>query len=157
MVPSTIALRPAAPADRDFLFRLYASTREEELALVPWPPGMKETFLRQQFEARTRDYESRSNAGENVIVLRDGHPVGQLWVERSHGELRVLDVALMPEHRRTGLGTSLLTDLLNEAREHKVPVRLHVLADNPARRLYERLGFNAVGPGGVYQEMEFRS
>ena len=156
MVPSTIALRPAAAADRDFLFRLYASTREEELAPVRWPPGMKETFLRQQFEARARDYESRSNAGENLIVLGDGQPVGQLWVERSHGELRLLDVALMPEHRGAGLGTSLLTQLLNEAREHKVPVRLHVLSHNPARRLYERLGFSAVGPNGVYQEMECR-
>ncbi len=156
MVPSTIALRPAVTADRDFLFRLYASTREEELALVLWPPGMKETFLRQQFDARARDYELRPHAGEHVIVLRDGQPVGQLWVDRSHGELRVLDVALMPEHRGAGLGTSLLTELLNEARENRIPVRLHVLADNPARRLYERLGFSAVGPNGVYQEMECR-
>jgi|SRR5580698_3644612 ribosomal protein S18 acetylase RimI-like enzyme len=156
MVPSTIALRPAAPADREFLFRLYASTREEELALLAWPPGMKEAFLRQQFEARTRDYESRSNAGESVIVLRDGQPVGQLWVDRSQDELRVLDVALMPGHQRSGLGTSLLTGLLNEARERNVPVRLHVFADNPARRLYERLGFSAVGPAGAYQEMECR-
>src|SRR5579863_5634572 len=114
MVPSTIALRPAAPADREFLFRLYASTREEELAIVPWPPGVKETFLRQQFEARSRDYEARCSAGENAIVLCDGAPVGQLWVDRSPDELRVLDVALLPEHRRTGLGTSLLADLLNE-------------------------------------------
>jgi ribosomal protein S18 acetylase RimI-like enzyme len=156
MVPSTVALRPAAPADRDFLFRLYASTREEELAIVPWPPEAKETFLRQQFEARTRDYEARSAAADKAIVLRDGAPVGQIWVNRSQDELRVLDVALMPGHRRSGLGTSLLTGLLDEARERKVPVRLFVLADNPARRLYERLGFSAIGPAGAYQEMECR-
>jgi ribosomal protein S18 acetylase RimI-like enzyme len=156
MVPSTVTLRPATPADRDFLFRLYASTREEELAIVPWPPAAKEAFLRQQFEARTSDYESRFADGDNSIVLRDGTPVGQLWVRRNPDELRMLDVALLPEYRGAGLGTSLLTELVTEARERKVPVRLYVLVDNPARRLYERLGFSPVGPAGVYQEMECR-
>jgi GNAT superfamily N-acetyltransferase len=156
MVPSTIALRPAVPADRDFLFRLYASTREEELAWAAWPPGSKEIFLNQQFEARGRDYESRAPAGAKAIVLRDGAPVGQLWVDRGQDELRVLDVALLPEHRRKGFGTALFTELLSEARERKIPVRLSVVADSPARRLYERLGFSAVGPSDVYQEMECR-
>jgi ribosomal protein S18 acetylase RimI-like enzyme len=156
MVPSALSLRPATPADRDFLFRLYASTREEELAMVPWPSAAKEAFLRQQFEARTRDYESRFADGDNAIVLRDGTPVGQLWVQRGPELLRMLDVALLPEHRGAGLGTTLLRDLVAEARTRSVPVRLFVLVNNPARRLYERLGFSPVGAAGVYQEMECR-
>jgi ribosomal protein S18 acetylase RimI-like enzyme len=147
-------LRPATAADRDFLFRVYASTRHEELAPLPWPPEAKEAFLRQQFEAQARDYEARYRGAERAIVVRDELAIGQLWVHRGEGQLRVLDVALLPEHRHAGVGTRLLADLLDEARERKLRVVLHVLAGSRARRLYERLGFLPVGPEGVYQEME---
>jgi ribosomal protein S18 acetylase RimI-like enzyme len=150
------SLRPATPDDREFLFRVYASTRQEELAPLPWPPAAKESFLRQQFEAQARHYEARYRGAERAIVLRGGVAIGQLWVHRGEGELRVLDVALLPEHRRTGVGTRLLAGLLDEARACRLPVVLHVLADNRARRLYERLGFVPVGPAGVYQQMESR-
>jgi ribosomal protein S18 acetylase RimI-like enzyme len=153
MTGAFVSLRVATAVDRDFLFRVYASTREE-LALVPWPPAAKDAFLRQQFEARARDYEARFGDAERAVVLRDGEPVGQLWVLRSREEVRMLDVALLPEHRGAGLGTRLVTELLAEGRARGVPVRLQVLADSPARRLYERLGFHPVGAAGVYQHME---
>jgi ribosomal protein S18 acetylase RimI-like enzyme len=148
-----VTLRAAAPVDRDFLFRVYASTRHD-LAPLPWPPEVKESLLRQQFEARARDYEARFGDVHPAIVVRDGQPVGQLWVHRTRDEVRMLDVALLPEHRGAGVGTRLITDLIAEARARKLPVRLHVLVDSPARRLYERLGFYPVGEAGVYQQME---
>jgi GNAT superfamily N-acetyltransferase len=117
---------------------------------------MKEAFLRQQFVARTKDYESRFGGdGGNAVVLCDGEPAGHLWVHRSDAEVRMVDVALLPEHRGAGVGTRLVTELLQEARERRVPVRLQVLVDSPARRLYERLGFHPVGEAGVYQQMEY--
>jgi ribosomal protein S18 acetylase RimI-like enzyme len=139
--------------DRDFLFRVYASTRDD-LAVLPWPDETKEAFLRQQFDARTRDYEARFAEARPAVVLRDGEPVGQLWVSRSQEEVRMLDVALLPEHRGAGVGTSLVVDLLAEGRAQRLPVRLHVRVDSPARRLYERLGFHPVGAADVYQMME---
>jgi ribosomal protein S18 acetylase RimI-like enzyme len=148
-----VSLRAAAAADRDFLFRVYATTRDD-LAVVPWPPDTKEAFLRQQFELRARDYATRFVDARHVIVERDGAPIGQLLVYRGRDEVRMLDVALLPEHRGAGVGTSLVKDLVAEARTQKLPLRLHVLVDSPARRLYERLGFHPVGEAGIYQQME---
>ena len=102
------AVRPAAtPMDRDF--SRSASLRARVPISPPFRGRPRGRYLRQQFEARIRDDEARFAAAENAVVLRDGEPVGQLWVDRSDEEVRMLDVALLPEHRGAGVGTNLLT------------------------------------------------
>ncbi len=66
-------------------------------------------------------------------------------------------VALVPEARGSGLGTRLLRALQAEAAEKGLPLRLKVVLTNPARRLYQRLGFVGLGDDGVYEQMEWRS
>jgi ribosomal protein S18 acetylase RimI-like enzyme len=154
MLMSSLSLRAVTPTDRDHLFRVYASTRDEELAVVPWSPEQKTAFLEMQFTARERDYAARFSTKDHSVVERGGSPIGYVWVHRSENELRVLDVALLPEHRNAGIGTQLMTTLIEEARERRVPLRLYVLANGAARRLYERLGFTPVSEASVYQLME---
>lgn len=138
------------------LFAIYASTRETELAQVPWAPGQKEAFLRMQFEAQRKYYLSEYPGAEFLMILVEGRPAGRWYVHRREREIRIMDVALLPEFRGRGIGTALLRALLDEGRRHGRAVTIHVESFNPARRLYARLGFRQIASHGVYQLMECR-
>lgn len=151
-----VTLRPAGPEDRDFLLDVYASTREAELAPVPWTPEQKAAFLKMQFEAQAADYSRNYMEADFSVIEVDGAPAGRLYVERQPGEIRLIDIALVPAFRGRGIGTGLLRDLLEEADAKGKGVSLHVEVFNPARRLYERLGFTAVSERTPYLLMERR-
>jgi ribosomal protein S18 acetylase RimI-like enzyme len=153
---SLTTLRPVTPEDGPFLFQLYASTRAEELAVVPWDEAQKEAFLRMQFHAQTKFYAESFPDAAFLMVLREGEPAGRLYVDRRGDEIRLLDIALLPEHRGAGLGTALLRDLTAESAAAGKPLRIHVERFNPALRLYERLGFKLLQDEGVYFLMEWR-
>jgi ribosomal protein S18 acetylase RimI-like enzyme len=153
---SLTTLRPVTSEDGPFLYRLYASTRAEELAVVPWDEAQKEAFLRMQFHAQTKFYAESFPGAAFLMVLREGEPAGRLYVDRRGDEIRLLDIALLPEHRGAGLGTALLRDLTTEAAAAGKPLRIHVERFNPALRLYERLGFKLLQDEGVYYLMEWR-
>jgi GNAT superfamily N-acetyltransferase len=153
---SRITLRPAAPEDRDFLLRVYASTREEELATTSWDEAQKQSFLAAQFSAQDTWYRERYAGAALDVILADGVPAGRFYVHRREREIRLMDIALLPEHRGRGIGTALLNDLFAEATAAGKTVTIHVELFNPARRLYERLGFTQIGEHGVYHLMEWR-
>ena len=149
-----IALRPVRDDDREFLFHLYASTREQELAQVPWSAEQKEAFLRQQFGAQSSWWAQEYRDATFDIVEVDGVASGRLYVQRATDEHRIVDIALMPAHRGHGLGTQLLSDVIAEADTAGKRVSIHVELFNPARHLYERLGFVPIEDKGVYLLME---
>jgi ribosomal protein S18 acetylase RimI-like enzyme len=151
-----LTLRPAGQDDAELLYRIYASTREAELAVVPWDASAKEAFLRMQFAAQDSHYRQAFPAASYDLILCGAQVLGRLYVDRGAAAWLVLDIALLPEHRGRGLGTGLMTAILAGAAAAGLPVRLHVEQHNPARRLYERLGFRALGGDGVYAEMEWR-
>ncbi len=150
-----LELRPIRPDDASFLYRVYASTRAEELAQTGWDDAQKESFLRMQFAAQHQDYLSRFAQARFDMIERDGQPIGRLYVDRRPEEIRIIDIALLPEHRIGGVGSRLLQDLLEEAMAVGVPVRIHVEQLNPARQLYQRLGFVTLREEGVYRLMEW--
>lgn len=148
-------LRPATPGDRELLFRVYASTREEELAPVPWPPEAKEAFLRQQFDAQDAWWRTHYAGATFEVVVVDGRDAGRLYLWEGPSEIRVVDVALLPEARRGGAGARLLGDVQRRAAAAGKSVTIHVERMNPALRLYERLGFRLVEDKGVYLFLEW--
>jgi ribosomal protein S18 acetylase RimI-like enzyme len=150
-----VTLRPVAAGDEPFLFRLYASTRAEELAIAPWDDAAKENFLRFQFHAQSVHYQKHYPDASRQVILSDGVPSGRLYVDRSADEILIIDIALLPEYRGAGVGSALLRGILEEAAGRGVPVRIHVEVNNPALRLYRRLGFREAGNTGVYFEMEW--
>lgn len=152
---TSIELRPITPGDEELLYRVYASTRTEELAPVPWGEEQKEAFLRMQFSAQHRYYQAQFPRAQYSVLLLDGRPIGRLYVDRRADELRLLDIALLPEYRGAGLGGAMIRDLLAEAAGARLPVRIHVERFNRALGLYRRLGFNQVGDTGVYYLMEW--
>jgi ribosomal protein S18 acetylase RimI-like enzyme len=152
-VLATLTLRPARESDEAHLRRVYASTREEELIVVAWDDGDKDAFLRQQFAAQDASYRAYPHASLNVIEV-DGEPASRLYVARWPEEIRIMDIALLPPYRNHGIGTSLLRELLAESAANGTRLTVHVEKFNPARALYERLGFAEAADLGVYVLME---
>ena len=150
-----ITLRPIEPDDEEFLYRVYAGTREAELAQVAWDAAQKEAFLRMQFTAQHQYYQEHYAGAAFQVILADGRPAGRLYVARWPDEIRIVDIALLPEYRNAGIGTALLRDLLAEGARAGKPVSIHVERFNPALRLYERLGFTSITDKGVYLLLEW--
>lgn len=150
----SISFRPICADDMPFLYRLYASTRETELSIVPWSPQEKEDFLRMQFHAQHVYYQEHYADARFEVILCDEQPAGRLYVQRRNDEIRVVDIALLPEFQRHGIGGKIMRDLIDEAHASGIPVRIHVEQNNPAMRLYERLGFEKISETGVYFLME---
>jgi ribosomal protein S18 acetylase RimI-like enzyme len=153
-VSPPITLRTATPGDEAFLRRVYACTRQEELALVPWSDEEKEAFLRMQFDAQDSHYRAHYAGASFDVIDVDEVPVGRLYVVRWKDEIRIIDISLLPEHRGAGIGTRLLSELLEEGAHTNKRVSIHVEKHNPARRLYERLGFTPKADLGIYLLME---
>ncbi len=137
------------------MYRVYASTRQEELVRVPWDEAQKSTFLKMQFDAQHWYYLENYPRAKFQIILREGVPIGRLYVDRRKKEIRIVDIALLPEYRRRGIGSALLKEILEEGRRINLPVTIHVEEFNPAMRLYDRLGFHKIEDKGVYHLMEW--
>ena len=151
-----ISLRPAGPADADVLYQIYASTREEELAVVPWDAPAKEAFLRMQFAAQHTDYHARYPDASYDLVMTGEQVLGRLYVHRGETGWQVLDIALLPEHRGKGIGARLMTEVLAGAGAAGKRVQIHVERFNPAQHLYDRLGFRQIADQGVYLLLEWQ-
>ncbi len=147
-------LRPAVEADREFLVDLYASTRADELALVDWDEATKGAFVEHQFAAQDEHYRANYPGATLDVIEVDGERAGRLYVHRGPSDIRIMDIALAPGFRGRGIGTELLGSLIAEADASGRKLSIHVEAVNPARSLYERLGFHPAGEHGIYVLME---
>lgn len=149
-----LTLRRITQDDEGFLYRVYYSTREEELARVPWTDEQKEAFVRMQFHAQHTFYMDQFGSARYDVVLMDDVPVGRLYVDRRDTTIRIIDIAILPEHRNRGIGSQLLDDLIAESERTRVPISIHVEKFNRALMWYQRLGFHQIEDQGVYLLME---
>ena len=152
---TSISLRPITPEDESFLAGLYASTRAEELAVTGWSDEEKAVFCRKQFDAQSAHYRENYPGASLQVIENAGAPIGRLYVARWEREIRIMDIALLPEHRGAGIGAKLLRELQDEARSAGKTLTIHVERFNPALRLYERLGFQMTEDKGVYLLMRW--
>jgi ribosomal protein S18 acetylase RimI-like enzyme len=149
-------LRPVCDEDRAFLVELYGESRSGELALVTWDERAKAAFVEQQFSAQDEHYRRHYEGATLDIVEVGGERAGRLYVHRGERDIRIVDILLAPACRRRGIGGGLLGKLIGEARDSGRVLSVHVEMHNPARALYERLGFRPAGEHGVYVLMELR-
>ena len=148
-------LRPIVDSDRDFLYSVYASTRTEELKLTDWDEAQKAAFLEMQFAAQHQYYQEHYKDTDFLIIIKDNQAAGRLYIARWPEEIRIVDLALLPEFRNSGIGSRILGDVINEAKASNKPVSIHVERFNPAVNLYRRLGFSKLGEHGVYDLMKW--
>lgn len=149
-----VSVRPVGDGDADVLYRIYASTRTDELAQVPWSEAAKSAFLREQFRFQCLDWERSYPDAEKLLTLVDGQAVGRLYVDRRPSEVRIIDIALLPAFRSRGVGGRLLRQVVDQGHDSGRPVTVHVERMNPALRLYHRLGFQLREDKGVYLLLE---
>ena len=130
-----VSLRPATENDYDFLWWLHGATMRTYVAAIwGWDEAVQWQFFQDRFDPARLE-----------IIESAGEAVGYISVER-HGEFIFLSaIEVAPEVQSQGIGTRLIRDLQDEAERQCIPLRLQVLQGNPARRLYERLGFAATG------------
>ena len=130
-----VSLRPAAESDYDFLWWLHGATMRTYVDAI-W--GWDEAFQRQFFQ-------DHFDPARIEIVERAGEAAGYISVERGEDVIFLGAIEIAPDFQGQGIGTGLIRDLQDEAGRWGVPLKLRVLQGNPARRLYERLGFVATG------------
>jgi GNAT superfamily N-acetyltransferase len=137
-----VSLRPCEASDEPFLRRLYRAVRWDEFAPMAWPDAARAAFLDDQFDFQHRHYAAAFPNCEYYVIAQDAGPIGRLYIDRETRDLRLVEISLLPERRGRGLGAALLAMLQQEVRDGRCDrVGLSVLATNPARRLYARLGF----------------
>lgn len=156
LAAASYALRGETADDAAFLERLYISVRWEELATAPWSDDQRIAFLRWQFTLQRTHYANHYADSDFGIVECRGTPAGRLYLYRGAGDIRIVDVSLLPEFRGQGVGGLLLAAVFTEAAATDRSVSIHVEHFNPARRLYERMGFRELSRDGVYALMEWR-
>lgn len=151
-------LRSVAQQDEDFLISIYASTRAAELDQAEWGEGQREQFVKWQFEMQRREYDSRFPDAEYDVILVDELPAGRIWIGEDGEQIRLLDIAILPQFQNRGMGTLLLRRLIDEATLANKPLRHMVFVlNNDAHRFYERLGFVIIEDLGAYKHMEWRA
>jgi ribosomal protein S18 acetylase RimI-like enzyme len=142
-------------SDSEFLLKLYCCTREAEFSAVGLTADQFEALMEMQFNAQTQSYRNSFPKAEYKIICLDEEKIGRTIVNRSEHELRLVDVSVLTSYRNLGIGTKIIADLINEAREFRLPLILHVSQNNlGAIRLYQRLGFEIVSQDGIYSRMQ---
>jgi GNAT superfamily N-acetyltransferase len=153
----SISTRPVTTADAEILVEIYKSSRGDDLRGLGWPEDRISEFLEMQYEAQQKFLATDYKHATDEIILSEGKPAGRLIVERREHEIRCVDAALLPEHRNLGIGTFLLRQLQDEARDSGKPLRLQIIRFNRAVNLLERLGFIRTSETGTHFQMEWTS
>ncbi len=150
-----LALRPETDGDLPFLMRVFASTRVDELTLVPWTADQKRAFLVHQFGAQRHHYRTFYPNTAFDVLERDGSAIGRLYVDERQTRVHILDIALIPESRGGGIGTAIVSAIQDYARTRGKGVDIFVERINPAKSLYDRMGFRVVREEEIYLEMDW--
>jgi GNAT superfamily N-acetyltransferase len=144
-------LRPARVEDDNFLRILFANT---DVALRALPPDLQVALLEMQYRGRGITYSTLyPEATDSILCLDDGTPVGRYLVDRSNNGFRVVDLAILPQWQGRGIATGVLKDLVQESRHAGVELRLRVVKESAAQRLYAHLGFEIVAVDEIAYEM----
>lgn len=129
-----LTLRPALKSDYDFLYSLHCLVLKEYIMQTwSWDESWQRNYFDEHFTPEDRE-----------IIQWEDRPIGVLCVQERDAETFLANIALLPDFQRRGIGESLIRQVQRQAFSAGKPVTLHVLRVNPARRLYERLGFRVI-------------
>lgn len=154
-----VSLRQAKANDMDFLKEVYAGTRPDVMENPNFGEKEKVDFIESQFKLQDVHYRSHYPGARFMIIKEGGLDRGRLYLHEGKKELRIMDIAILPTFRGRGTGSSIIRDLQSDASASGKALSIHVEVSNPAKSLYERLGFEEQGEkvNGVYQLMVWRS
>jgi ribosomal protein S18 acetylase RimI-like enzyme len=149
-----IQLRPASSEDAEFLYRVYCTTREQEMAMVPWTHEQREAFLRMQFAAQQSDYSKRFPDARQTIIVADDVDVGRFHTVEVNDEIKILDITVLPNHRGNGIGSFIIREVQTNAQRSDKRVVIYVESFNPSVSFFEKRGFEKIENAGIYFLLE---
>ncbi|MBC3873667.1 GNAT family N-acetyltransferase [Undibacterium flavidum] len=147
---NSLRLRAITADDMPHLRTMYADSRAKEMQLFPFTPEQSAQFLQMQFNAQHQHYQTHYPDATYDLIVLDDEAIGRLYVERGQQEILIIDILILATHCQRGIGSYLLSKLIDEAKAAQKCLTAHVELDNPARRLYQRLGFIEVEQHGPY-------
>jgi ribosomal protein S18 acetylase RimI-like enzyme len=154
---NSLSLRPARASDREFIESLYRSTRDD-LHLVDASRGFIETLNDQRHLAKTASYSDCFSDAIYFIVEEQGDRIGQVSIDFSHNEIRIIDLSLIPEARGKGYGVKIIKVLKQASNAVCVPIVLNVYKSNSAaKHLYETEGFKVTHSSQMIDSMAWYS
>ncbi len=145
-----LSLRPTGGDDEAFLREVFTATRPDIMGHPGLTDDQKKGLIDMQFNAQDSQYRANYPNCEFMVIERDGQSVGRLYLDEREKEIRIMDIAILPEFRGKGMGTALLKDLIDESTDSGRELTIHVEKANPAMTLYERLGFKAEKEVGLH-------
>lgn len=153
-----ITRRPEAAEDEPFLRCLILETISEQLQASAWPAPFPEQLLETQYQVLRAGIRNSASGSPGTIVLREGRPVGWYVAVNRADEIFLVNIMVLAKHRKKGIGSAILEELLAESNQSHKPLRLTVGVNNTsAFRLYETFGFQRLGGDEVNHLMERRS
>jgi ribosomal protein S18 acetylase RimI-like enzyme len=153
----TISRRPEAAEDEPFLRCLILETISEQSQASAWPPPFREELLETQYQVLRQGIRNSASGSPGTIVLREDRPVGWYVAANRADEIFLVTIMVLAKHRKKGIGSAILQDLLEESDQSHKPLRLTVgVNNNSAVRLYETFGFQRLGGDEVNHLMERR-
>lgn len=156
-VARDLQLRPCAQPDLPFLRQLYGELRARELDQTGWPAEARTAFLDSQFSLQHRHFTTHYAAANFWMVEHHRAAIGRYYLLRDAKHFLVVDIALHPDWRGRGIGSTLLTWAQAQASEAGAcGIDLHVDVRNvDAHRLYTRLGFIETAREAPYIRMHW--
>jgi ribosomal protein S18 acetylase RimI-like enzyme len=141
----SLTARDASEADKKFLYVLSCLAYEEIVVkqFGEWDDQWQRNY-----------FEDKWNRKSYQVVEQDGRAIGALVVTERDDCIFLDEILLLPDYQDQGIGSTLLMIELDKARRKKKPMRLQVLKQNRARRLYERLGFHVYDQTDSHYLME---
>lgn len=149
----SVNLRRRSRTDMALLHALFSDAVAEQFGSLPQP--QRQQLIRHQFDMRERQYRHSWPDAIDQIVIFDGTACGRRFWHEDAAELRLIDIALLSGFRGSGVGSELIRDLQQRSDAKSKPLRLSVHAENPACKLYRRLGFAVIGQDDIYLHMEY--
>lgn len=156
-LPDSIALRPVGPNDQFFLDALYASSRDD-LRHMDADAGFVEQLIRMQQRIQMMGFQQHYPDARHWIVLKHAKEIGRLLVDVNSTDVRLVDIVILPEAQRGGVGTALLRAVQRFAQDGGLGMSLAVLKSNTvARNLYARSGFVVHSSDALFEHMLWRA
>jgi GNAT superfamily N-acetyltransferase len=140
-----IRLRAKRENDDAFLRYLYETSRDEEFIGVQWnSPEQRAAFFRQQFDAQALHFEHSYERPDYDIIEIEGKAVGRLVLSWEDDHLHCIDLAILPEYRRTHIGSAIMEAIVAEIDRRNISASLFYEKWKPyLEGLYTRYGFTS--------------
>jgi ribosomal protein S18 acetylase RimI-like enzyme len=149
-----IELRPVEEKDDSFIEKVYRSTREEELNFTNWDEYQKQAFVKMQSVAQVAEYKTKYPGAAFQVIIYKKKDAGRFYTWENENEIRLIDITLLPQFRKKGIGSFLLEGLIKRSEKVQKKISLHVDPVNPALKLYLRSGFIHLRNNGRHYYME---